>query len=176
MFIRLLPEILALFPSEESPEQTEAKEGFFHIINVSGDVNETKIYFIIRNFDYNELKYKIAYLESEIDKLKKKHQDFGISMVINESYRNMKEILDKYPHVVDIAKKAIIKANIPLIDKPIRGGTDGATISFKGLPTPNIFAGGINFHSKKEFVPVVALEKAVEVIQNIVELIVQQNS
>ncbi len=174
--MRLLPEILALFPSDESPEQTEDKEGFFHIINVTGDVNETKVTFIIRNFDYGELKNKIAYLESEIEKLQAKHLDFGIIININESYRNMKEILDKYPHVVDIAKEAISRANIPLVVKPIRGGTDGATISFKGLPTPNVFAGGINFHSKKEFVPVISLVKAVEVILNIVDLIVEQNT
>lgn len=174
--MRLVPEILAVFPNEESPEHTEGKEGFYHIINITGDVNETKITFIIRNFDYTELQHKITYLESEIAKLQAKYPDFGISLSTKESYKNMKEILDKYPHVVEIARDAIKRTGIKLIEKPIRGGTDGARISYEGLPTPNIFAGGLNFHSKKEFVPVISLEKAVEVILNIVDLIVEQNS
>lgn len=174
--MRLVPEILALFPNNEAPETTEAKEGFYHITSIKGDVNETKISFIIRNFNYSELKAKITGLEIKIADLQKKHSDFSLEISIHESYRNMKEILDKYPHVIDIAKKAIIKANIKLIEKPIRGGTDGATISYKGLPTPNIFAGGLNFHSKKEFLPVISLEKAVEVILNIVAIITEQNS
>lgn len=174
--LRLLPEILSFFPSAESPEETEGKEGFYHITNVTGDVNETKINFIIRNFDYKELQNKIAYIESRLAKIQAEHQDFSISFSSKESYRNMKEILDKYPQVIDIAKEAIKRADIKLIEKPIRGGTDGATISYNGLPTPNIFAGGLNFHSKKEFVPVISLEKAVEVVINIVDLIVEQNS
>ena len=88
----------------------------------------------------------------------------------------MKEVIDKHPEVLEIVKKAINRAEISLIEKPIRGGTDGVNISFRGLPAPNIFAGGLNFHSKKEFLPVISLEKAVEVIINIVDIIVEQNS
>ncbi len=174
--MRLVPEVLALFPDKESPEHTEGKEGFYHLTKIMGDVNETKINFIIRNFDYTELKIKIRELENKIVELQKNHPDFTLSINIQESYRNMKEILDKFPKVMEIAKKAITRSGIKLIEKPIRGGTDGATISYKGLPTPNIFAGGLNFHSKKEFLPVISLEKAVEVIINIVEIIVEENS
>lgn len=172
--MRLLPDVLALFPDSESPEKTEGKEGFYHLTRIAGDVNETKIYFIIRNFNYEELNAKIANLKKKIGNLQNKYSDFGLTIDIKESYRNMKEILDKHPHVIEIAKKAIAKSGINLIEKPIRGGTDGARLTYNGLPTPNIFAGGLNFHSKKEFLPVISLEKAIEVIINIVDIIVEQ--
>ena len=173
--LRLIPEILELFPKNEAPETTEGKEGYLHVSHISGDVNETKINFFLRDFDYSKLQSKMNNLTRSISEIQKKYKDFKVSITMKEGYRNKKEILDKHPHVLDIAKEAIKSANIPLIEKPIRGGTDGGRLCFKGLPTPNIFAGGLNFHSKKEFVPVIALEKGVEVILNIVDLIVEKN-
>ena len=174
-YIRLIPEILELFPKNEAPETTEGREGYMHVNQISGDVNETKINFFLRDFDYSKLQSKINNLSRSISEIQKKYKDFTVTITMKEGYRNMKEILDKHPHVLDIAKEAIKRADIPLIEKPVRGGTDGARLCYKGLPTPNIFAGGLNFHSKKEFVPVIALEKGVEVVLNIVDIIVERN-
>ena len=173
--LRLIPEILELFPKNEAPETTEGREGYMHVNQISGDVNETKINFFLRDFDYSKLQSKINNLSRSISEIQKKYKDFTVTITMKEGYRNMKEILDKHPHVLDIAKEAIKRADIPLIEKPVRGGTDGARLCYKGLPTPNIFAGGLNFHSKKEFVPVIALEKGVEVVLNIVDIIVERN-
>ena len=99
-----------------------------------------------------------------------KFPDLKISLDLKKNYRNMKEVLDKYPHVVEIAREAIQKSGLKVIEEPIRGGTDGARYSFMGLPTPNLFTGGFNFHSKKEFIPIVAMEKAVETILNLIDI------
>ncbi|MHA2363581.1 MAG: peptidase T [Candidatus Hodarchaeales archaeon] len=172
--IRILGDVINLFPLIEAPETTEKFEGFYHPYKVEGGVNETKLDFILRDFDFKELKNKMRIIEDGIIEIRKKHPRVSINLSLTESYRNMKEVIDKNYIVAEIAEEAIKRAGVTVINKPIRGGTDGARLCFKGLPTPNVFSGGINFHSKKEFVPLIAMEKAVETILNISEIFVER--
>jgi len=163
--IRILSELIQYFPIQEAPETTELKEGFYHIYEFSGTVNEAKARFIIRDFAYDELQIKIK---------KVKFPKADITLDVKESYKNMKYKIDEVPEVMVNAEEAIKRAGIPVIKKAIRGGTDGARLSYMGLPTPNIFAGAMNFHSTKEFVPVKAMEKSVETIVNLVQIFVEK--
>ncbi len=172
--IRILSEIVQYFPTQEAPETTELKEGYYHIYEFSGTVNEAKARFILRDFDYDELQIKIEKVKSFIEKTKLKFPKASIVLDVKESYKNMKYKIDEVPEVMLNAEEAIKRAGIPVIKKAIRGGTDGARLSYMGLPTPNIFAGAINFHSTKEFVPVLALEKSVETIINLVQIFVEK--
>ena len=174
--IRILSEIVQYFPIQESPETTELKEGYYHVYEFSGTVNEAKARFIIRDFDYDELRRKIDKVKSFIEKTQKKFPKADIALDVKESYKNMKYKIDEVPEVMQNAEEAIKRVGIPVIKKAIRGGTDGARLSYMGLPTPNIFAGAINFHSTKEFVPVVAMEKSVETIVNLVQIFAEKAS
>ncbi|MHA1449798.1 MAG: peptidase dimerization domain-containing protein, partial [Candidatus Hodarchaeales archaeon] len=168
--IRIISEFIALFPAKEAPETTKEYQGFYHPYNVNASVNEGVIKFILRDFDHDELLTKIEKINKGVDNLKKKYPGAEFDLDLKEAYRNMREIIDKYPKLISLAREAIEKTDIKVIEKPIRGGTDGARMSFKGLPTPNLFTGGMQFHSKKECIPVIAMEKAVEVILNIIEM------
>jgi tripeptide aminopeptidase len=137
-------------------------------------VNHTEIHFILRNFNATELEEQIKIIEQGIDNLGKRHPKAKFKVNITKSYRNMREIIDQYPYIIEIAKQAIEKTGVIVREDPIRGGTDGAQFSYRGMPTPNIFTGGFNFHSKKEFIPVIAMEKAVETIVNIITLTVEK--
>lgn len=172
--MRALPEILKLFPDNEAPETTKDREGYYHPLKITGDVNSVRIDFLLRDFDAEELENKIRNIEKGIDQIRTIYPKIGFSLGIKKPYRNMVEELKKHPKVISIAEEAINRIGVKIIDKPIRGGTDGAQLSFRGLPTPNIFNGGINFHSKKEFIPVYSMEKAVEVILNIIDISVQR--
>ncbi|MHA2166149.1 MAG: peptidase T [Candidatus Hodarchaeales archaeon] len=174
--IRILSEIVQYFPIQESPETTELKEGYYHVYEFTGTVNEAKARFIIRDFDYDELRRKIEKVNSFVEKTQKKFPKAEIVLDMKESYKNMKYKIDEVPEVMQNAEEAIKRAGIPVIKKAIRGGTDGARLSYMGLPTPNIFAGAINFHSTKEFVPVVAMEKSVETIVNLVQIYAEKAS
>lgn len=173
--LRLLPEIMQLFPEAKAPETTQGYEAYYHPVHVTGTTDETIVRFILRNFDEEDLQQQMNSIRTGVKAIQEKFPDFPIEVELNTSYRNMKVILDQYPQVVKIAKDAIQKAGLEVIEEPIRGGTDGARFSFDGMPTPNIFTGGYNFHSKKEFIPIRAMEKAVEVILNIIGLIVEQS-
>lgn len=173
--LRAIPDIMALFPADQAPETTEKYEGFTHPMSVTGDVNEVKIRFLIRDFDHEEMMAKKHAIELMGDQVKQRHPGLDVVVDIKESYRNMREIIDQHPEVVEIAEEAIRRAGVEPIHKPVRGGTDGARLSFRGLPTPNIFSGGMNFHSKNEFIPVIALEKGVETVLGIIDLIVERN-
>ncbi|MCF2140225.1 MAG: peptidase T [Candidatus Lokiarchaeota archaeon] len=174
--MHLVPEILSLFPPDQAPETTKDYEPYYYPIHLQSSTDETKLMFILRNFDEQDLERQINHIKEGVRKIQSKHPDFPIEVKIKKSYRNMKVILDQYPEVVQIAKKAIQLADLEVIEEPIRGGTDGARFSFEGMPTPNIFTGGYNFHSKKEFIPIPAMEKAVQVILNIIKLFVEKYS
>jgi tripeptide aminopeptidase len=174
--IRILGELIQKFPLDESPETTEHKEGFFHLYGSRASVNEASLKFILRDFDYDRLQQKISRVEDFANEIQLKFPKAKISLSVKESYKNMKIKVDEVPEVVENAKEAIKRTGIDVIQKAIRGGTDGARLSFMGLPTPNIFCGALNFHSKKEFVPVIALEKAVETIINLAQIYVEKTT
>ncbi len=173
--IRILSDLIQLFPVNESPEMTEGYEGYYHPYVISGSVNEAKIKFIIRDFDYTILQEKIQEVKDFTDEIQKKYPSAKIKLTIKESYKNMKYKIDEVPELMEYAEEAIKRSGIPVIKKVIRGGTDGARLSYQGLPTPNIFSGAMNFHSKKEFVPVIALEKSVETIINLIQIFVEKS-
>lgn len=173
--MRALPEIIEIFPDNEAPETTKDRQGYYHPLKISGDVNSVRIDFLLRDFDMKELENKIMNIEKSLDKIRKIHPKIEFLLDTKIRYRNMVEELKKHPEVISIAEEAITRLGIKINDKPIRGGTDGAQLSFRGLPTPNIFSGGINFHSKKECIPVYSMEKAVEVILNIIDISVQRS-
>ena len=165
----LAHEFISKLPLDEVPEKTEKFEGFSHLISMSGEVEETKLVFIIRDFfedTYESRKERFVEIEKELNK---KYGENRVTVEIKDSYKNMKEKVEPVMYIVDMAKKAMESANVTPLVKPIRGGTDGARLSFMGLPTPNIFTGGENFHGKYEYIPVESMRKAVDVILNIVK-------
>lgn len=172
--ILLAHKFISKLPKKEVPQKTTGYEGFFHVNQVQGSIEHSVVELIIRDHSmkrYKERKKLVAHIA---DKINKKHQKkFGGSIVeytIEDQYFNMKEKIQPEMHIVDIAEKAMKDVGVKPIIKAIRGGTDGAQLSFKGLPCPNIFAGGHNFHGKYEYVPVESMQKAVEVIVKIAEL------
>jgi tripeptide aminopeptidase len=161
-------------PSRETPEHTEGREGFYHLHNIEGNVEDTKLQYIIRDHDrtlFEERKEKVKKVAEMIN------SEFGdgvVSVEIKDQYFNMREKIEPVKHIVEIAEQAMKQANVTPIIKPIRGGTDGSQLSFMGLPCPNIFAGGHNFHGKYEYVPVESMLKSVEVIVNIIQLVAKR--
>ncbi len=175
--IKIAGEFLTLLPKDRmSPETTEKREGYVHPVEISGIEEETTLFFIIRDFVESELKSKEEFLESLAKQVVEKYPGASYTAEIKESYRNMKEILDQYPDVLNLAIKAIEMAGIKPIRTPIRGGTDGAKLSFMGIPTPNIFTGGHNFHSKREWISYQSMERAVDVIINLMKLWAEKNN
>lgn len=162
-------ELNAMLPIEQRPEFTENYEGFFHITSFTGSVEEASIQYIIRDHDTTKFEQKKALIQRCVDFLNVKYGSI-IKLEIKDQYYNMRKEVEPHYHVVEKAIKAMKMANITPRIQPIRGGTDGARLSFMGLPCPNIFAGGHNFHGKLEFVPVESMEKATEVILNIIKL------
>jgi tripeptide aminopeptidase len=153
-----------------SPETTEKREGFLHPHAINGGVEESEVVFLVRDFDLEGLKEKERYLENLCTEIEKKFPMSKLTMEIKESYRNMKIILDKHPEVVEYAIEAVERVGIQAFKNLIRGGTDGARLCFMGIPTPNIFTGGHNFHSKKEWISVQNMAKAVETIVHLSEI------
>ncbi len=168
--LRAAGHFITLLPMDMAPETTEGMEGYFHPNTFNGCVEESVMKVLIRDFMDEGMQEKKAILEDIKRKVNERYPDFKIIIDIIESYRNMKVVLDKHSHVLEIAMEACRRAGIEPKLKNVRGGTDGARLSFMGLPTPNIFTGGINFHSIKEFVPVQSMEKAVQVIIEISKL------
>ncbi|RTY99673.1 peptidase T [Flavobacterium sp. RSP49] len=161
-------------PSGETPEETKGYEGFFHVHHITGSIEETVLELIIRDHNKKKFERRKELIEKIVRKINKKFaKQFGEDIVITEikdQYYNMKEKVLPVKHIVDIAEKAMKEIGIKPLIKPIRGGTDGSQLSYKGLPCPNIFAGGHNFHGKYEYVPAESMQKAVEVIVKIAEL------
>lgn len=163
-------EFMSMLPENETPATTEGYEGFYHIVTLNGGVEETKLQYIIRDFDEKNFEKRKEFMVSIVKKLNEKYGENTVEIEIKDQYKNMKEKIEPVKHVVDIAFQAMKEVNVVPKVQPIRGGTDGAMLSFKGLPTPNIFTGGHNFHGKFEYIPVYSMEKAVEVVLKIIEL------
>lgn len=161
-------------PRFETPEHTEGRQGFFHLNGIKGDVEETTLNYIIRDHDKKHFEARKQVLTKLSQDLCDQYERDCVHVEIKDQYFNMKEKVQPVKHIVDIAEKAMKMVDITPIIKPIRGGTDGAQLSFMGLPCPNIFAGGHNFHGKYEYVPVESMQKAVEVIVKIGELTSQK--
>lgn len=157
-------------PRLETPEHTEGRQGFFHLNQIKGDVEETKLHYIIRDHDPDHFEARKEVMKNLAQDIRNQYERDCVTVEIKDQYFNMREKVEPVKHIVDIAEEAMKKAHITPIIKPIRGGTDGAQLSFMGLPCPNIFAGGHNFHGKYEYVPVESMQKAVEVIVNIARI------
>lgn len=166
-------------PKDETPETTKNYEGFYHVTNIQGSIEDTLVQLIIRDHNRKKFEKRKEYVEEVVAKINKKHKkQFGEDIAILEikdQYYNMREKVEPVMHIVKLAEQAMKELNIKPLIKPIRGGTDGSRLSFMGLPCPNIFAGGHNFHGKYEYVPVESMQKAVEVIVKIAELNAIQN-
>lgn len=162
-------EFLSMLPEKEVPQHTEGREGFFHFPDIHGEVELTVVKGIIRDHDSDKFQARKELLEKMVANMNHKYGEVA-SLEIKDQYFNMKEKVAPVMHIVDIAEQAMKALNIDPIIKPIRGGTDGSQLSYMGLPCPNIFAGGHNFHGPYEYVPVESLEKATEVIVKIAEL------
>ncbi len=163
-------ELNSMLPYNQKPEYTEEYEGFFHLLNMEGDVEKTSLYYIIRDHDKEKFESKKQLITNTVEFLNSKYGENTIVMNLKDQYYNMKEKIEPVMYIVDTAKKAIEESDVMPKVIPIRGGTDGARLSFMGLPCPNLFTGGHNFHGKFEYIPIQSMEKAVEVILKIVEL------
>ena len=158
-------------PRLETPEHTQNRQGFFHLCSVKGEVDSTELQYIIRDHDKEHFEARKEMMLKLADELNSQLGEPVVSVEIKDQYFNMREKIEPVMHIVAIAEKAMEQAGIKPLIKPIRGGTDGSQLSFKGLPCPNIFAGGHNFHGRFEYVPVESIQKAVEVIVNIAQLV-----
>ncbi|PID69803.1 MAG: peptidase T [Flavobacteriales bacterium] len=161
---------ISALPSDAIPQKTDGYEGFFHLTDMDGNVEKTTLHYIIRDHDKTLFMQKKALIRQIASDLNNKWGENAVEVEIQDQYYNMKEKVEPVKYIVDIAEQAIKDVGITPIIKAIRGGTDGSQLSFKGLPCPNIFAGGHNFHGKYEYVPVESMQKAVEVIVRICEL------
>jgi tripeptide aminopeptidase len=170
----LASKFISKLPGKEVPEETKGYEGFFHVTGITGSIEESTVSLIVRDHDKKLFKKRKDFLHDLMAKFNKKYKkQFGEDIALIEmkdQYYNMKEKVKPVFHIVEIAEKAMKNLNIKPLIKPIRGGTDGSQLSYKGLPCPNIFAGGHNFHGKYEYVPVESMQKAVEVIVEIARL------
>lgn len=164
-------ELNAMLPVNERPEYTEGYEGFFLLTNFKGTVELTEMDYIVRDHSKEKFAEKKELITNAVKYLQEKYRDGEIVLTLKDSYYNMKEMIEPVYHIVDLAKNAMVEVGVKPIIKPIRGGTDGARLSFKGLPCPNIFTGGHNFHGKFEFIPIESMEKSVKVILKIVEIL-----
>jgi tripeptide aminopeptidase len=177
--ILIANDFINALPKDETPQETKGYEGFFHVNHLTGSIEETVLELIIRDHSKQKFEKRKKLIEKITQKINKKFaKQFGEDIVvteINDQYYNMKEKVVPVKYIVDIAEKAMKQVNIKPIIKPIRGGTDGCQLSYKGLPCPNIFAGGHNFHGKYEYVPAESMQKAVEVIIKIAELTTMPN-
>jgi tripeptide aminopeptidase len=166
--IKIAAEFIARLPADRlSPETTDGYDGYVHPYVLDASVDRTSVKLLVRDFSTAGLEEKEAYVEGLAREVVAAHPRAGVEIRISESYRNMREILEGYPEVVECAREAIRRCGLTPVERPIRGGTDGSRLSFMGLPTPNIFAGEHNFHSRLEWVSVQDMEKAVETIVNL---------
>lgn len=162
---------ISMLPETEVPEHTSGYEGFFHIASISGSVEECTLSYIIRDHDREKFESRKKQIEECVNKVNEFYGDKIVELELHDQYYNMREMVEPKMHIIDIAKHAMENAGVKPSIKAIRGGTDGAQLSFKGLPCPNIFAGGLNFHGRYEFVPIQSMEKAAKVIVEIIKLV-----
>ncbi|GGH84746.1 tripeptide aminopeptidase [Pullulanibacillus pueri] len=167
---KIAMELNSKLPAKEAPEYTEGYEGFYHLISFNGDVEQTQLYYIIRDFDREKFEARKATLSSIVNDLKKVYGDNALHLELKDQYYNMREKIEPVKEIVDIAYEAMERLEIEPKVSPIRGGTDGSQLSYMGLPTPNIFTGGENFHGKFEYISVDNMVKATNVIIEINKL------
>lgn len=167
---RLACELNAMIPDTDIPETTEGYQGFYHLLGIESRCEEAKLSYIIRDHDREKFEDRKRFLEACVEQMNAKYGAGTVELKMNDQYYNMKEKIDPNMHVIDLVLKAMQDCGVPPRVEPIRGGTDGAQLSFKGLPCPNIFAGGVNFHGPYEFVSIQVMEKAMQVIVRICEL------
>src|SRR4051812_41572759 len=168
--IKIGMELHNKLPAQEAPEHTEGYEGFYHLLAFNGDVEQTNLHYIIRDHDRNKFNDRKATVQAIVSELQAKYGTDRIVLELNDQYYNMKEKIEPVMEIVDIAHEAMVSLDIKPITKPIRGGTDGSQLSYMGLPTPNIFTGGENFHGKFEFISVENMVKATQTIIEIIKL------
>ena len=168
--LRVANRFMSFLPDSETPEHTDGYEGFYHLIGVSGDVERTTVSYIIRDHDRVRFEARKAEMQRLADLVNAEYGEQVVTLELKDQYYNMRQQIEPVMHVIDIAFEAMKAAGVEPHVKAIRGGTDGAQLSFKGLPCPNVFAGGLNFHGRYEFVPIQSMEKAMNVIVKIAEL------
>ena len=171
---RVAAEFAAQMPVTETPEQTIEFEGFYHLLGIEGNVEHATLSYIIRDHDRKRFEKRKAFVQKAAEWMNERYGEGVVTAAINDQYYNMREKIEPVPHVVDIVIEAMKQCNIPSKVRAIRGGTDGAQLSFMGLPCPNIFAGGLNFHGPHEFLPIPSLKKASELVVKIIELTAQR--
>ncbi len=169
--MRVAHQFATMLPRHETPEHTENYEGFYHLVGMQGDVESSTLTYIIRDHDRARFESRKAEIQHLVNKINAEFGAGTASVELKDQYYNMREKIEPVMHIIDLAFAAMEAAGVKPQVKPIRGGTDGAQLSFKGLPCPNIFAGGHNFHGRYEFVPIQSMEKATEVILNIVKMV-----
>ena len=167
---RLAAELAAMLPDDETPETTEGYQGFYHLLGIQSNVEGAKMSYIIRDHDRDRFEDRKRFIQKCAERMNEKYGEGTVTCEVKDQYYNMKEKIDPQMHVIDLVLHAMQDCGVAPKVKPIRGGTDGAQLSFKGLPCPNIFAGGVNFHGPYEFVSIQSMQKAVEVIIRICEL------
>lgn len=168
--IRVAGNFIQMLPRWETPEHTEGYEGFYHLVGIEGNVEQTTLTYIIRDHDRNRFESRKREIEHLVRKTNTEYPGC-CTVEIKDQYYNMREKIEPVMHIIDYVKEAMLEAGVTPKVQPIRGGTDGAQLSFKGLPCPNIFAGGENFHGRFEYVPIQSMEKAVSVIVNICKIV-----
>ena len=171
--LHIAAEISQMFTQSERPETTEGYEGFYHLNDINGNVENATMVYIIRDHSKEKFEYRKQYMKDAISKVSEKYNG-RVTLELNDQYYNMKEKVEPVKFIVDIAEEAMKECDITPIIVPIRGGTDGARLSFMGLPCPNIFTGGLNFHSKNECIPIIALEKCSNLIVKIAQKYAQR--
>ena len=169
--IRVANRFCAMLPAHETPEHTEGYEGFYHLISFNGDVEQTTVAYIIRDHDRARFESRKKKIERFVSEINAEYGEGTATLELRDQYYNMREKIEPVMHIIDTAFAAMEAVGVEPNVKPIRGGTDGAQLSFKGLPCPNIFAGGLNFHGRYEFAPIQNMEKAMKVIVKIAELV-----
>ena len=169
--IYLANRFITLLPTQERPEHTTGYEGFYHLIGIQGEVEQSSVSYIIRDHDRTKFENRKKEMERLVAQMNAEYGAGTVTLELRDQYYNMREKIEPVMHIIDTAFAAMEAVGVKPNVKPIRGGTDGAQLSFKGLPCPNIFAGGLNFHGRYEFVPIQNMEKAMKVIVKIAELV-----
>ena len=167
----LAAEFAKMLPEDETPETTEGYQGFYHLLGIESNIEQAKMHYIIRDHDRSDFEDRKRFISRCADEMNTKYGEGTVTIELKDQYYNMKEKIDPQMHVIDLVLHAMQECGVAPKVKPIRGGTDGAQLSFRGLPCPNIFAGGVNFHGPYEFVPIQSMEKATKVIVKICELV-----
>jgi tripeptide aminopeptidase len=172
----LAAEFAKMLPADETPETTEGYQGFYHLLGIQSNIEEAKMSYIIRDHDRDIFEDRKRFIQRCTDRMNEKYGEGTVTCEVKDQYYNMKEKIDPQMHVIDVVLHAMQACEVAPKVRPIRGGTDGAQLSFKGLPCPNIFAGGVNFHGPYEFVSIQSMEKAMQVIVKICEIVADFNN